>query len=70
MEAGFDEKDITDLVEQESRDMHLNGMVFYLSEEIAGFREEVFTAPFEPFDQDRGINDDLFGHTGYPGSIG
>ena len=50
--------------------MHLQGLAFDFVQEGPGLFQQVLIPGLEPFDKERGVNDDLRGHTGSLGNSG
>ena len=63
-QTGFEEEDVSHLVQEQSGDVDFNRAAFDLLAELLGFFHKLFATRLEPLDENRGVNDDLCAHTG------
>src|SRR3989454_4815893 len=69
-QQGLEQQDVADLVQQQGRHVHLEGLSLYLLQQGACLFEQILIACLEPLDEDRGVNDDLCGRSGSRDSNG
>lgn len=53
------QKDVSDFIKEQGRHGHFEGSPLYPVEKASRFGDKVFILPLDPFDQDRGVNDDF-----------